>query len=197
MEPDNRSEASAAALRTMLREVSQIQACQYFGDDSIQLVSMPEDHRIGQVLKRYIAMVLLTSAELRVVFKVHFNPEQMRAYRQAQGKRASVDELDDKQLIDYVKELANQMGGRVCRVLDSHQIAMGMSVPLCTRGIYEIYADYTTKTGAIDKFGDLWQLEGPFQTLYCSCYIEMLSKHDFSGVKSGDEVSEEGELDFL
>ena len=195
METANRSEASAASLRAMLREVSQIQACQYFGDDDIRLIASPEGRQIGQVLKRYIAMVLLTSPELRIVFKVHFTPEQVRTYRQ--GKRGNVDELDDKQLIDYIKELANQMGGRVCRVLDAHQIGMGMSVPLCTRGIYEIYADYQTKTGAIDKFGDLWQLDGPFQTLYCSCYIEMLSKHDFSQVRCSDEASQEGELDFL
>lgn len=189
------SEASTAGLRTLLRDVSKIQACQYFGEETIELSDTPEQHRLGQVLKRYIATVLLTSPELRIVFKVHFNPEQIRAYRQ--HKLGSSDDMTDKQLIDYVKELANQMGGRVCRVMDTHQIAMGMSVPLCTRGIYEIYADYQSKAGSINKFGDLWQLVGPFQTLYCSCYIEMLSKQDFSEVKSCDEAAQEGELDFL
>ena len=96
-----------------------------------------------------------------------------------------------------MKELSNQMGGRVCRIFDAHHIAMGMSIPLCTRGIYEIYADYQAKSGAIAKFGDFWRLNGPFEFLYCSCYVELISKEDFSAIKCTDEQAQEGELDFL
>lgn len=195
MESPSSSQASTESLRKLLRDVSVVQASQYFDGEAVELVAEPTEHKLGQVLKRYIAMVLLTSAELRVVFKVHFNPEQVRAWRERKGGSGS--DLADKQLIDFMKELSNQMGGRVCRVFDAHQIAMGMSVPLCTRGIYEIYADYKAKDGAVVKFGDFWRLDGSFESLYCSCYVEVISKDDFSHVKQSDEQSQEGELDFL
>lgn len=186
---------SVSSMRDLLRNVSLVQAQQYFDGETITLDAQPENMQLGQVLTRYIAMVLLTSAELRIVFKVHFNPEQIRAYQLSKG--GAEESLTDRHLVDFMKELSNQMGGRVCRVFDAHQIAMGMSIPLCTRGIYEIYADYRPKTGAITKFGDFWRLEGPFSSIYCSCYVELISKDDFSHVKHTDEQSQEGELDFL
>jgi len=195
MDTQTSSQASSDSLRTLLRDASVVQASQYFNGEEITLIASPPDHQLGQVLKRYIVMVLLSSPELRVVFKVHFNPEQVRAYRLAKG--CNPQDLSDKQLVDFMKELSNQMGGRVCRIFDAHQIAMGMSIPLCTRGIYEIYADYKPKTGAITKFGDFWRLDGSFDSIYCSCYVELMSKEDFSHIKCADEQSQEGELDFL
>lgn len=195
MDAQAATQANVDNLRELLRNASVIQASQYFNGQDVALIASPTDHKLGQVLTRYIAMVLLTCNELRIVFKVHFNPEQIRAYRQSRG--ASAEDLTDKQLIDFMKELSNQMGGRVCRIFDAHQIAIGMSVPLCTRGIYEIYADYQAKSGAITKFGDFWRLDGPFETIYCSCFVEIMGKDDFSNIKAADEVAEEGELDFL
>ena len=195
MDIDISHNPSVGSMRELLRNVSLVQAQQYFDGEAITLDAQPADLQLGQVLTRYIAMVLLTSPELRIVFKVHFNPEQIRAYQRRKG-HAEAD-LSDKHLVDFMKELSNQMGGRVCRVFDAHQIAMGMSVPLCTRGIYEIYADYKPKTGAVTKFGDFWRLHGPFSSIYCSCYVELISKDDFSAIKHTDEQSQEGELDFL
>jgi hypothetical protein len=195
MDMDTSQNPSVSSMRELLRSVSLVQAQQYFDGEAVTMDAQPKDLRLGQVLTRYIAMVLLTSAELRIVFKVHFNPEQIRAYQQSKG--VSDEDLTDKQLVDFMKELSNQMGGRVCRVFDAHQIAMGMSIPLCTRGIYEIYADYKAKTGAITKFGDFWRLDGPFSSIYCSCFVELISKDDFSAIKYTDEQSQEGELDFL
>jgi hypothetical protein len=195
MDMDTSQNPSVSSMRELLRSVSLVQAQQYFDGEAVTMDAQPQNLRLGQVLTRYIAMVLLTSAELRIVFKVHFNPEQIRAYQLSKG--VADEDLSDKQLVDFMKELSNQMGGRVCRVFDAHQIAMGMSIPLCTRGIYEIYADYKAKTGAITKFGDFWRLDGSFSSIYCSCFVELISKDDFSAIKYTDEQSQEGELDFL
>jgi len=130
-----------------------------------------------------------------MVFKVHFNPDQIRGWRKRKG--AADEDLHDRQLIDFMKELTNQMAGRLCRVCDAHGIAVGMSVPLCTRGIHEIYADYQTRTGAVTKFGDFWRLDGAFDAIYCSCYVELTSREGFPELSCSDESSSEGELDFL
>ena len=195
MDADASTRASIEGLRALLREASVIQTEQYLDERDVALIPQPQDLKLGQVLARYIAMVLLTSKDVRMVFKLHFNPEQIRAYRKSKG--ASVDLLDDKQLLDFMKELSNQIGGRVCRACDSHGVQMGMSIPLCTRGIHEIYADYETKVGIVTKFGDFWRLDGAFKSIYCSCYVELLSKADLSVIRHDQAQCEEGDLDFL
>ncbi|MES2207091.1 MAG: hypothetical protein V4525_09895 [Pseudomonadota bacterium] len=182
-------------LSVLLREASVAQACQYFGCDKVRLISHPTTHSLGQVVKTHIVISLLSCSELRIVIKVHFNPGQLRRYRQA--KESDDIAITDRQLIDYIKEFCNQLGGKICRAFDAHQIFMGMSIPLCTRGIYEIYADYSPKDSYMTKFGVFWGLEGPFETLYCSCYVETLSQTCLSNIQYIGEESQEGELDFL
>jgi hypothetical protein len=194
MNTDATSPAANDPLRSLLRDASLIQARQYFASDAITLTE-PTDLRLGQVLKRYMAMVILNGADMRIVIKVHFDLEQIRAYREA--RQAPAHDLTDKRLIDYMKELSNQVGGRVCRTFDTHGTPVGMSVPLCTRGIYEIYADYAPKSGAVDKFGDFWRLDGEFESIYCSCYVELLAKRDYAGITCASDDAQEGELDFL
>jgi hypothetical protein len=191
----SQNEATVASLRQLLRDVSVAQASQYFDGEPVRLISAPEKYQLGQVLKTHIVMVLLTCAELRIAFKVHFNYAQVRSYRRAHGH--SDEKMSDKQIVDFMKELCNRMGGQVCRVFDARNMGMGMSVPLATRGIYEIYADYQSKEGASTRFGDFWSLDGSFEDLYCSCYVELMMKTDFSNIKSTDEQVCEGELDFL
>ncbi len=186
--------ASTGPLRSLLRDASLIQASQYFDGNAVTL-GEPQDLRLGQVLKRYMTMVILNGTDLRIVIKVHFDLEPIRAYRQS--RQAPENDLADKKIIDFMKELTNQIGGRVCRAFDTHGTPVGMSVPLCTRGIYEIYADYAPKTGAVDKFGDFWRLDGAFESIYCSCYAELLAKRDYSGVTCSSDDADEGELDFL
>ncbi|MDE2400042.1 MAG: hypothetical protein KGL90_00050 [Burkholderiales bacterium] len=195
MNEESSQQASNDSLRELLRNVSVVQARQYFACEDIEWAEAPDHLALGQVLKRYIVMVLLTGAKIRFVFKVHFNPEQVRTYRQTAGCKP--EDLSDKHLIDFMKELSNQIGGRVCRVFDTHGMSLGMSIPLCTRGIYEIYASYEAKAGAVNKFGDFWRLRGPFGDLYCSCYVEIMTKESFSNIAYTDEPSNEGELDFL
>lgn len=195
MNTETNLQASIANLRELLRKVSLIQASQYFNELPFQLIASLPDQKPGQVLAHFVATVLLTSAELSIAFKVHFNPDQIRSYRQATGCRA--EDLSDKELINYMKELSNQMGGRVCRVFEAHRISLGMSVPLCTRGIYEIYADYQDKTGSVTKFADCWRLDASFGAIYCTCHVEFNGQDNFSAIKAEDEASDEGELEFL
>lgn len=194
MDTDAPSPTSNSALRSLLREASSIQASQYFDGNAVTLCE-PQDLRLGQVLKRYMAMVILNGADLRIVIKVHFDLEPIRAYRHA--RQAPESDLADKKIIDFMKELSNQIGGRVCRAFDTHGTPVGMSVPLCTRGIYEIYADYAPKTGVVEKFGDFWRIDGAFGSIYCSCYVELLAKRDYSGISCSSGDAQEGELDFL
>ncbi len=195
MSSDSGVQSFKNSLVDVLQKVSLAQAHQYFESEDVALVVSPPNHTLGQVLKRFIVMVLLTGSDIRMALKVHFNPEQVRVYRLALGSKAQ--DLTDKHVLDFMKELGNQIGGRASRVFQNNAIALGMSVPLCTRGIYEIYADYQEKNGPVVKFGDFWGLSGPFGMLYCSCYVELMAADQFKVLEYIDEQSEEGELDFL
>ncbi|MES2952704.1 MAG: hypothetical protein V4858_29600 [Pseudomonadota bacterium] len=195
MSNDSDTTSSKKMLLEVLRKVSVAQVNQYFECEGIVLVPTPPNHVLGQVLTRFVVMILLTGSEISMMFKVHFNPEQVRAYRRTQGIRA--EDLTDKDLVDFMKELGNQIGGRASRVFQSNGIALGMSIPLCTRGIYEIYADYQEKSGVIVKFGDFWGLSGSFGLLYVSCCVELMAADQLKNFEYVDEQSDEGELDFL
>lgn len=195
MNPLAPSQSMIESLRKLVRDVSVVQACQYFGDADVRLDESELALKPGQVVARHTSMVLITSNELRVVFKVHFNTETIRASRKHVGR--PWDAHDHAAVIDFMKELTNQMGGRLCRVLGAHHITVGMSVPLCTRGTQEIHAEYENKIGPVTRISDLWRLTGPFRTLYCSCFIELAHSLDLSDIRIEDEDIEEGELDFL
>ena len=167
MSSDSEVKSFKNSLLDVLRKVSLAQSHQYFECEDVALVAAPPNHALGQVLKRFIVTVLLTGSDIRMTFKVHFNPEQVRAFRLARGGKAQ--DFTDKHLLDFMKELGNQIGGRASRVFQNNAIALGMSIPLCIRGIYEIYADYQEKNGVVVKFGDFWGLSGPFGMLYFSC----------------------------
>lgn len=195
MNPLAPSQSTIESLRKLVRDVSVVQASQYFGDDSVVLDERELELKPGQVVARHTSMVLITSNDLRVVFKVHFNIDAIRASRKQVGK--PWDPHDNAAVIDFMKELTNQMGGRLCRILGTHHLSVGMSVPLCTRGTHEIHAEYDNKFGPITRISDLWRLKGPFGHLFCSCFIEMPLSLDLSDIRIEDEEVEEGELDFL
>ena len=195
MSSDSEGQSFKNSLLEVLRKVSLAQTNQYFESADVALETAPPNRALGQVLKRFIVTMLLTGSDIRLTFKVHFNPEQVRAFRLARGGKAQ--DLTDKHLLDFMKELGNQIGGRASRVFQNNAIALGMSIPLCTRGIYEIYADYQEKNGVVVKFGDFWGLSGPFGILYFSCYVELMAADQFKVLEYIDEQSEEGELDFL
>jgi len=195
MNVDSDAQSSRSSLLEVLKKVSVTQANQYFECENVVLVPSPQNHVLGQVLKRFIVMILLTGSDIRMTFKVHFNPEQVRACLLAKGGKAQ--DLTDKHLVDFMKEFGNCIGGRASRVFQANGIGLGMSIPLCTRGIYEIYADYQEKTGVVVKFGDFWGLDGPFGVLYFSCYVELMAADQLQRLEYVDEQSDEGELDFL
>jgi hypothetical protein len=54
MDAQASTRSSADGLRTLLRDVSVIQASQYFDGQPIELIPSPSEYQLGQVLTRYI-----------------------------------------------------------------------------------------------------------------------------------------------
>lgn len=160
-------------------------------------------YKLGQVLGNRMSLILVSGETLRITFKLHFNLEEVKfiAYR-AYGKNLP-EELSDKQAMDFMKELCNLSAGQLVKIFEENNLPLGMSLPLCARGFYEIFADYTPTSQPFVKFGDLWGLNCTGCHLMMSSVIEILDadalgnimKYELPVGAAGDEGDEE--IDFL
>lgn len=154
----------------VLRTTSIEQIEQFVGGATSSAVDI-DYYTPGQVLANELVLLTISGPELQLLVKIHFNYQQIRSRFRSRVSHASAPL--SRQDVDFIKELGNQFCGAICRKLASQDIMAGLSIPLSTRGYYEIYADYTHKTSPFIKFGEGWGLEGDFGTLYFSCYSEL------------------------
>ena len=86
-----------------------------------------------------------------------------------------------------MKELSNQISGSICRIFEENKVSLGVSVPLCVSGFYEVYSDYTEKQTPLDKFGAAWGITGPFGDLHCTSYIEISQNEQLTNISFDPE----------
>ena len=154
----------------VLRTTAIEQVEQFVGGARSQAVDI-DQYTPGQVLANELILLTISGPELQLLIKIHcgYQQVQSRFTRKTNNGSAPLALKD----IDFIKELGNQYCGAICRKLASQDIIAGLSIPLSTRGYYEIYADYTPKNSPFIKFGEGWALEGDFGSLFFSCYAEL------------------------
>ena len=154
----------------ILRTTAIEQVEQFVGGAHSQAVNI-DQYTPGQVLANELVLLTISGAELQLLIKIHCGYQQVRSRFTSKDNNGSAPlTLQD---IDFIKELGNQYCGAICRKLASQDVIAGLSIPLSTRGYYEIYADYTPKNSPFIKFGEGWVLEGDFGNLFFSCYTEL------------------------
>lgn len=168
-------------------------------------LSKPEkNYKLGQVLGNWMSLILVSGETLRVTFKLHYNLGEVKAiaYR-VYGKNAP-EELSDKQAMDFMKELCNLSAGELVKIFEANNLPLGMSLPLCARGFYDIFADYKPANQPFVKYGDLWSLKCVGCNIMISSVIELLDVASLSNIlkyeiplKNVDETGEDEEIDFL
>jgi len=157
--------------------------------------------RPGKILANNMVFILVSGDALRLTLKVHFNTRTARnlAYKIFGVKSAA--EISSKQAIDYFKEYGNLVAGSVISLLGENDIELGISLPLCTRGFYEVFSDYSEKQQPVIHTSDFWELDVNGQSVFCSAQYEILNLKllDKLATYQITEVSsdEDGEMDFL
>ncbi len=167
---------------------------------SQQLAIKPLDaDRLGMPLADNMVLMSLSGPDLQLLFKLHFTHAQAHSrLSPPQAVEASLlcQPLPQKS-IDYMKEIANQICGLLCRQFVNQGVFVGLSVPLYVRGYYDIYADYTDKNTPLLKFGDGWTLEGPFGELACSTYTEITGDAGAASLLNITFNDENDDIEFL
>ncbi|HLA35604.1 MAG TPA: hypothetical protein VJ001_12135 [Rhodocyclaceae bacterium] len=170
-------------------------ACQEVGVSELDASFTP-----GMVLADRMVFILLSGDPIRITFKIHFDTKTAKklAFGVFGGKSAS--DISIKLAFDYAKEYCNLVAGSVATLFEKIRVDLGISLPLCTRGFYEVFLDYTEREHPIIAYSDFWRLQANGNEVYCSALIEILDKNslgDLVGFEIPEETSGDAEMDFL
>lgn len=184
----------------IFRNASLLQTRQFSGCEALEVKEMDDSFQLGQVLARQMILIVISGAELRVLFKIHFNNSESDRLRRIKFRNPISDErIAAAKTLDYMKELGNQVCGRICRVFQRNELVLGMCIPLSMHGFYELYTDYTLDDGKLKKFGDAWKINGDFGSLVCTAYVEIMEPAAVVNLQYVDEEvsNDDDELEFL
>ncbi len=166
-----------------------------------EIVELNPTFKPGRILANNMVFILVSGDALRVTFKVHFNMETGKnlALRIFGGN--SPADISSAQAIDYFKEFGNLVAGSIVTLFEKTGLGLGMSLPLCTRGYYEVYSDYTEKDTPVITYNDFWELRVNNNTVYCSALIEILNQKNLECLLdleiTEDASSDVEEMEFL
>lgn len=146
-------------LRNLVRHAAEERVRAYSRRDDFKLVEMPPARREGSVLGNWMALILMGGNTVRMTLKLHFAYQEIKVLAQPIFGADSPGDVSDAQATDFVKELCNQIAGYVVQIFETNEVPLGISLPLCTRGLYEVFADYTPTARPLLRYSDLWVLE--------------------------------------
>jgi CheY-specific phosphatase CheX len=195
------TEALKIKLGALVRHASMSRLRIHTDSPAIETRKMDAAFRPGKMLATHMVLILVSGDALRLTFKVHFNLGTAKnlAWRIYGGQ--SSGNISEQQAIDYFKEYANLVAGSVISLLSESRIALGISLPLCTRGFYEVFSDYAEKQQPVVSFADFWELQAIGGGVYCSAQFEMLNQAGLEKlidyVIDEETAADDGEMDFL
>jgi CheY-specific phosphatase CheX len=170
------TEALKFKLRALVRHASMSRLRIHTDCLVVETREMDAGFRPGKMLASHMVLILVSGDALRLTFKVHFNLRTAKnlAWRIYGGK--SSENISEQQAIDYFKEYGNLVAGSVISLLSESQVELGISLPLCTRGFYEVFSDYAEKQQPVISYADFWELQAPGGGVYCSAQFEVLNR---------------------
>ena len=154
-------EAALGVLAVYLRETSAELAGQLFqtpgGTESF------DPPRTELVYAERMSLVFVAGPSLRILFRAHYDPSLSASI--ALGGETASDEVRVSAAYtgQLMQEFANLVAGRCKSMLDQKEIETGLSLPLTTGGVDEIFFRYmkgspymrTTSWGVKPKRGDI------------------------------------------
>jgi CheY-specific phosphatase CheX len=187
-------------LGVLLRHASQSRLAMHTGGLAVEVAAMEAPFRPGRVLAEEMVFILISGDSVRFTLKIHFNIQTARQLALRIFGVKSAQDISAQQARDYVKEYANLVAGSLVAMSGTCGIELGISLPLCTRGFYEVFADYSEKTSPLVVCHDFWVLRVEGQELSCSAQVEMLDLPKLSAIAAcdlTDAAEEDEEMMFL
>jgi CheY-specific phosphatase CheX len=188
-------------LKALLRHAS-ISRLKNHGDDAeVEARELGAAFRPGRILASNMVFILVSGDALRLTFKVHFETGTAKQLAFAIFGGDSPSSISQRQAVDYVKEYGNLVAGSMVTLLAESGVELGISLPLSTRGFYEVFSDYSEKLDPIVAFSDFWELRANSRSIYCGAQFEILNPRQLGDVAACEIVEEtdsaDAEMDFL
>lgn len=188
-------------LGELLRQASASRLKAHAGAAEVETGEMDCAFTPGRILASTMVFILISGDSLRLTLKVHFNIRTARnlALRIFGGESAAA--ISERQAIDYFKEYSNLVAGCLVTAMAKLDIDLGISLPLSTRGFYEVFADYSENRHPAVTCSDFWELRADDQSIHCSALIELLDVKRLAGLVDHEWLEEidddDQEVDFL
>ncbi|MEI7973532.1 MAG: chemotaxis protein CheX, partial [Bdellovibrio sp.] len=140
-------------------------------------------------------LILVSGPAIKVTFKAHFMTSFAKKLA-APLYRKSLEEIQEEQGLDFMREFCNLTAGAIKRVLLKFEQKTGVSIPVVTRGFDELFFP---RSSLPNVFHDLWTLRCEVGQLHCSVVIELFEKMDLRKVtaESADPNTDQGDVEFL
>lgn len=188
-------------LKELVRHASISRLKIHSGGAEVETKELGPAFKPGRILASNMVFILVSGDAFRLTFKIHFDSATARnlAFRIFGGDSPAA--ISEKQAIDYFKEYGNLVAGSVVTLLGENDVELGISLPLSTRGFYEVFSDYTEKQHPIVTFSDFWELRASGNDIHCSALLEILNPKQLARLAAYEIVEEadgdDGEMDFL
>ena len=194
-------QALKAKLKELVRYASVSRLKSHAGTAAVEARELGCGFRPGRILASNMVFILVSGDALRLTFKVHFNIGTARTLAFGIFGGHSPADISQQLSIDYFKEYANLVAGSIVTLLAKSGVEQGISLPLSTRGFYEVFSDYAEKQHPIATYGDFWELRANGHDVHCSALVEILNQKQLGDLAT-DEIAEEAadddaEMDFL
>lgn len=167
---------------------------------AIEVSDLGTDFVPGKILANHLALIQITSSLVRVTFKCHFNTDATKklAARVFGGDRKNA--VSEKEVTDFIKEYCNLVAGKVVALFEGASIDMGIGLPICTRGFYEVFSNYEEMAATSIIHADFCRMRANGGEIICSALIEIIDENLLEcmiGYQIAEESNTEGEIEFL
>lgn len=187
-------------IKHLIRYAAEDRVRKHSGQANFNLVDIT-NHKPGQVLGNWMSLILITGTPLKITLKLHFSHRNIKQLIFPLYHAGSPEEISDQQSMDFIKELCNLTAGYIEQSFEQNNIPLGISLPLGTRGFYEIFADYSSSTSPVLKYDDLWSLKFENMEILGTVMVEVSDINALENIADykvdDDEDNDEGEFDFL
>lgn len=190
-----------AKVTDVIRHAVQTRIGDHAHQDGFELVDLAGIQNAGQVLGNWMSIILVTGDAIRITLKLHFAYRDAKAISQVVYGANNPDDISDAKAVDFIKEFSNLTAGYIVKIFESVDISMGISLPLCTRGLYEIFADYVPVDKPLIRYSDIWQLERQGHFINGSVMVEISNAKAIEALLnydiSDENAEDDSEFDFL
>lgn len=143
-----------------------------------------------------MSLVFVAGPSLRILFKVHYDSSLARALKMA--PKESDLRISDQFTAQIMQEYANLVAGRCKSMLDERDIETGLSLPLTTGGIDEIFFRNLKSSPYMRDVSWVLKPENHPVKMTISCSIEILIPEVVPQIMRETESQQKtGELDLF